>query len=499
MNQMKEHNRVIVSLTSFIIGSIICAVIFYCEIKGHYLCEIEYTKLFLDFDNYRIDIYLAQISLTFITVSLLSQLSDHPKTIYWVDIVESRLITPMWTCFFSYSVYSFTTLIFSTISIFISSDIMLMTFFILNCIVLVFLSFNMMDVYYNQENQKKKLDKQYNKIFENYIRPNMSSEGTPEWIEYHKRNVLFNDIHRELFNKTLKAFSDNDSATLMTNLEFYTKNCLSTPLYIYSSLLVIMEPYNARSIIYLYNRLATEQYVYIQHKLGKKKIIYGEAIKPWDVHVKPPKYDEKKIESTIEIIGEEMDFDIKSLSAILFLLSDKNFPKLLKACSYDLSTTFSEIFHIVKVGLYNVYNSIIVDYINDRNTDENKRSEIRKSIDKYCLSNIFGPPSESAKISNFFDDYLSNRSCTDIFEESYERKYDLIHSVIRILINIIDSCCDINEGHIVCKCMTEELGNTGLFDNSKEIKDLFDMSENRDKNSKYYQVIKFLFKVPFSD
>lgn len=45
-------------------------------------------------DNYTRDFYLSQVSLSFITISIMSILSDKENTLYWENLSDKNLIRP---------------------------------------------------------------------------------------------------------------------------------------------------------------------------------------------------------------------------------------------------------------------------------------------------------------------------------------------------------------------------------------------------------------------
>lgn len=112
-------------------------------------------------DNY-MDIYLSQLSLTFITITITSSLSDNSNIIYWENIAEKKLIRPFWTCFLSYTIYSFVTILYATVAYFVMEEhLSFLVFFFVDVLVLVLLTLNMVDVYYNRDAKKKKLEKEF--------------------------------------------------------------------------------------------------------------------------------------------------------------------------------------------------------------------------------------------------------------------------------------------------------------------------------------------------
>lgn len=62
------------------------------------------------------DLLLGQIANTLIVLSLTSVLSDNFGQVYWVEIKETKLITPFWSCFIGITAYLLSGLIFAFLS-----------------------------------------------------------------------------------------------------------------------------------------------------------------------------------------------------------------------------------------------------------------------------------------------------------------------------------------------------------------------------------------------
>lgn len=103
--------------------------------------------------------YGAQLSLTFITISVMSVLSDKSVVVYWENIAEAKLIKPLFGSFASYTAYSITATVGAGISALLGNHLAFLVFFALNIPILILLTLTMVDVYYGREGKKKGLEK----------------------------------------------------------------------------------------------------------------------------------------------------------------------------------------------------------------------------------------------------------------------------------------------------------------------------------------------------
>ncbi|MBR4017205.1 MAG: hypothetical protein IKK11_05275 [Oscillospiraceae bacterium] len=103
--------------------------------------------------------YGAQLSLTFITISVMSVLSDKSVVVYWENIAEAKLIKPLFGSFASYTAYSITATVGAGISALLNNHLAFLVFFTLNIPVLIALTLTMVDVYYGRDGKKKGLEK----------------------------------------------------------------------------------------------------------------------------------------------------------------------------------------------------------------------------------------------------------------------------------------------------------------------------------------------------
>ena len=181
-----------------------------------------FTDLFSDsLRDQMINLYIAQLSLTFITITVTGSLSDNSNIIYWENIAEKKLIAPTWTCFLAYTSYSFVTIVFSTIAIFLDgfNAPAFFLFFFLDVLFLRLLTLNMVDVYYNREEKKEKLKNAFIACSKEVVR--RKEAGTLAGSDCSRE---FLDMTLGMRQQTMKAYDTKDYRILNENLMFIAEN-----------------------------------------------------------------------------------------------------------------------------------------------------------------------------------------------------------------------------------------------------------------------------------
>ena len=148
--------------------------------------------------------YGAQLSLTFITISVMSVLSDKSVIVYWENIAEAKLIKPLFGSFASYTAYSITATVGAGISALLNNHLAFLVFFAINIPVLILLTLTMVDVYYGRAGKKKGLEK-------------VLQQNSSAWLHIQKLQNAPNDwdVTTALVNRT------TDFRNHMLQLEHY--------------------------------------------------------------------------------------------------------------------------------------------------------------------------------------------------------------------------------------------------------------------------------------
>ncbi len=104
-----------------------------------------------------LDYYIGLLSLTFITISVMSMLSDKSVIIYWENVAEAKLIKPLFGSFVAYTAYSISATVGAGISVLLGNSLAFAVFLVINVLILIFLTLTMVDVYYGREQKRRGL------------------------------------------------------------------------------------------------------------------------------------------------------------------------------------------------------------------------------------------------------------------------------------------------------------------------------------------------------
>lgn len=110
------------------------------------------------------ELLLGQIANTLIVLSLTSVLSSNFGHAYWVDIKDSKLIEPFWTCFVGITVYLLTGLVYSIAAYILHLPLGVIISYLLSTLLLILLTFKMISIYFGKEEMKKRLFEEYKQL-----------------------------------------------------------------------------------------------------------------------------------------------------------------------------------------------------------------------------------------------------------------------------------------------------------------------------------------------
>lgn len=102
-----------------------------------------------------LEYYVGQLSLTFITISVMSVLSEKSVIIYWENVAEAKLIKPLFCSFAAFTAYSIAATVGAGISVLLNNGFAFCIFFGANIFVLILLTLTMVDVYFGRERKKR--------------------------------------------------------------------------------------------------------------------------------------------------------------------------------------------------------------------------------------------------------------------------------------------------------------------------------------------------------
>lgn len=192
-------------------GAAIFAFLYYIEPVAAFL-EVDVPTALLEGKDL-FGYYTAQLSLTFISISVMSVLSDKSVIIYWANISEDRLIKPTFSCFAAYTYYSIGATVGAGLGVYLNNALIFETFFILNIVFIVLLTVTMVDVYYERDIKKDLMRWKLDRDFGHYRKVKNSEGEPPSWAirgsERYKdkmamlrQNIYRTDANNELVELT---------------------------------------------------------------------------------------------------------------------------------------------------------------------------------------------------------------------------------------------------------------------------------------------------------
>lgn len=188
------------------------------------------SEIFSFIHQNEIEFYIAQISLTFITISVMSIFSDTNEVVYWKNIVKRLLIDPPARCFRAYFGYSFFSLLGATFCLLFKFNFVLIVFFFNNVISLFNLTRIMISCYYGRDSKKKKIEKEMIKKLEELytlkLLSNSRKNGNDDLVnkEKQKYDEKYDEIKKSFIDfrfYTNKAFINGEYKIVCENIEEY--------------------------------------------------------------------------------------------------------------------------------------------------------------------------------------------------------------------------------------------------------------------------------------
>lgn len=158
----EQNKKKILTITTIIASFVIGAPFIIPDFLGFTIPQFVVLKNMGEY-------YAAILSLTFISISVMSALSDKTVVIYWENIAERKLIKPIFASFAAYTFYSIGAAICAGICFIVNNSTAFFVFGVLNVATIIALTFTMVDVYYDRGSKKVKLAKELQEDAEDYL------------------------------------------------------------------------------------------------------------------------------------------------------------------------------------------------------------------------------------------------------------------------------------------------------------------------------------------
>lgn len=160
------------------------------------LLHTLYEKYMADTGFSVYDVFYAQISTTFILISIISLLSTNTQKVYWDDMMHRKLIKPIFLNFTSLTAYLLASLLVSSYFYCVGSNYMLLSFAISLVLMSVF-TVKMVGAYFGRESVRAEMEKEFRKL------------TVEEQTDYRKA----------LMEASLTAIDNNEMGVLVENMQ----------------------------------------------------------------------------------------------------------------------------------------------------------------------------------------------------------------------------------------------------------------------------------------
>ena len=367
------------NLKIFLSSLVICIIIwciFYFEER---MCGIiEIKKIFTNKSYKKVNInelYICQLSLTFITISLISVLSEKGRDIYWINLVESRLIEPTYTCFYAYTIYSFIALAFGTISYLIGNKILFLIYFIIGIVSLTFLTLKTIGIYYGRNEKKDKLKDIFCKKIQKELKQ-------------------YTEVARKMKINTIRAYNDKDYYIFDENCKMYAETVEYWQLEDISYLFNLFNEDIANNIFEIIEKSMLVEYKYFKLCCYKYSDFKLDIKKPWE--------GIKNYAMNLEIGGEislsdykyEMNKCDSFMLLYLFIKNEIVMKNMASIKKYDLWVRFAKCIQYYLINTYNyavrdccgnyIENRVLsLDILDNETISEEKNKDISNGIIKF--------------------------------------------------------------------------------------------------------------------
>ncbi len=236
-----------------------------------------FGKLNLWFVSQRdlLEYYAALLSLTFISISVMSMLSDRSVVIYWDNIAEVKLIKPVFASFAAFTYYSIGATIGAGIAAALGNAPAFIVFSLINIATLIILTLNMVDVYYDRESKKNRRVQELRDDWKDYlwvldVQSGKTSDEDVSWEETQDKHVGYRHYEEKMLllcQHINRARDEHDMVYLEEVYKLFVENlpCFDTPdgrrvaRLLYTDCTAEMWPLAVRSIRDLLDRMEEDQ------------------------------------------------------------------------------------------------------------------------------------------------------------------------------------------------------------------------------------------------
>lgn len=128
-----------------------------------FLCFHWELPISVMFQSTYVDLYIGQLSIAFIVVSVIGVLSSKNENLYWEDLIQYSLVNPIGSSIQSLAFYLFMTVLCSTIALCTQRNTLFLIYFACVIVIMIWIVYKIMSVYFYRNFNKKQLQKRYKK------------------------------------------------------------------------------------------------------------------------------------------------------------------------------------------------------------------------------------------------------------------------------------------------------------------------------------------------
>ena len=203
MNNKNRNVSIYVRIFKRIVVGIVLSLLInsFLSLSYTYVLQNLFELFEINISKYNVaDIFFTELSLVFLVISFVTLLANKTESVYWVDVIQYRLIKPDYTSVVDISSYIFANLILSLVAfVFSDLDNVMITSFVITIILLGFLCIKLLISFFGKEQLKDELVRDYEAALEYRklvydLRCKVDINSDFDVFGKKKRYVLYNNL-----------------------------------------------------------------------------------------------------------------------------------------------------------------------------------------------------------------------------------------------------------------------------------------------------------------
>lgn len=344
-----------------------------------------------------VSLFSLQVTLIFLTTTLVSGLSQTGNYIFWKDIAKESLIEPPLLNFKFCTVYAIVSMIISVMGFIHKKTFFIFWGLILAVVIITYVLFKTIMIYFSEESQKKKLYKRYKRANDEQKRKYMLD--------------MLTAIEKNIESKEFVRVYD-DLTFIMANGLCFSEN-------------------STQKDKYRFLKIALETI----KKMGREDIIERWAMEFLHYHSEPESFDITMILDNCN--SEENGYIKYDFADFVFVIDSfigtewlNRYLELFNVClSWDNYIKIEQDYprHLNNVSFDNIRDAVMAEEQVEMRVEEQKIWLLERDI--IFANRCKKPGFISAPLSQFRKDIMEGKG-----EDSYRDKCNIIHSILNVLI-----------------------------------------------------------------